>query len=131
MDAHRAGGVYVISVAARLVEAHPRTLRIYEAKGLLRPVRRSNLRLYSRADIERLMLIRHLTVTMGVDLAGVRLLLRLYDGGRFTLAELLPDLAEILAVAGFPPAAIPFRDLDDDNPTTPPAARPGDTPQKA
>lgn len=67
--------VYVISVAADLAGAHPRTLRIYEEKGLLSPVRRNGIRLYSDRDIERILLIRHLTQTLGVNLAGVKLLL--------------------------------------------------------
>lgn len=108
----RAGGVYVISVAARLVEAHPRTLRIYEAEGLVRPARRNNLRLYSPADIRRLLLIRHLTSVEGVNLAGVRYLLALYDAGRYRLAEIFPALADALRSAGFP-------DESADSPTPP------------
>src|SRR4029079_3686973 len=67
--------VYVISVAATLVSAHPRTLRIYEDEGLLCPARTpSNIRLYSENDIRRLTWIRHLTRDRGVNLAGIRLL---------------------------------------------------------
>src|SRR4051795_6286338 len=63
--------VYVISVAATLVSAHPRTLRIYEDEGLLCPARTpSNIRLYSENDIRRLTWIRHLTRERGVNLAG-------------------------------------------------------------
>src|SRR6478735_6715769 len=62
--------VYVISVAATLVSAHPRTLRIYEDEGLLCPARTpSNIRLYSENDIRRLTWIRHLTRDRGVNLA--------------------------------------------------------------
>jgi MerR family transcriptional regulator/heat shock protein HspR len=71
--------VYVISVAAELAGAHPRTLRIYEEKGLLSPVRRNGIRLYSDRDIERILLIRHLTQTLGVNLAGVKLLLEVSE----------------------------------------------------
>src|SRR6187397_3371026 len=67
--------VYVISVAAELVEVHPRTLRIYEGEGLICPARtRSNIRLYSENDIRRVLWIRHLTQNLGVNLAGVRIL---------------------------------------------------------
>ena len=71
---------YMISVAADLVGMHPQTLRIYEAKGLVRPQRtRGNTRLYSEADIERLRLINRLTTELGLNLAGVEHVLRLED----------------------------------------------------
>ena len=71
---------YMISVAADLVGMHPQTLRIYEQKGLVRPQRtRGNTRLYSEADIERLRLINRLTTELGLNLAGVELVLRLED----------------------------------------------------
>ncbi len=71
---------YMISVAAELVGMHPQTLRIYEAKGLVRPSRTSgNTRLYSEADLERLRLIQRLTTELGLNLAGVELVLRLED----------------------------------------------------
>jgi len=70
--------VYVISVAAMLVSAHPRTLRIYEDEGLLCPARTpSNIRLYSENDIRRITWIRHLTRERGVNLAGIRILFEL------------------------------------------------------
>ena len=72
--------VYVISVAATLVSAHPRTLRIYEDEGLLCPARTpSNIRLYSENDIRRLTWIRHLTRERGVNLAGIKLLFELEE----------------------------------------------------
>src|SRR5215470_5853943 len=72
--------VYVISVAATLVSAHPRTLRIYEDEGLLCPARTpSNIRLYSENDIRRILWIRHLTRERGVNLAGVRILFELEE----------------------------------------------------
>ncbi len=71
---------YMISVAADLVGMHPQTLRIYEQKGLVRPSRTSgNTRLYSEADLERLRLIQRLTTELGLNLAGVELVLRLED----------------------------------------------------
>lgn len=70
--------VYVISVAAGIVSAHPRTLRIYEDEGLLCPARTpSNIRLYSENDIRRILWIRHLTRERGVNLAGIRILFEL------------------------------------------------------
>ena len=65
-------GMYMISVAADLVGMHPQTLRIYEAKGLVRPKRTpGGTRLYSEADVERLRIIQRLTTELGLNLAGV------------------------------------------------------------
>ena len=72
--------VYVISVAASIVSAHPRTLRIYEDEGLICPARTpTNIRLYSEDDIRRILWIRHLTQNLGVNLAGVRILFELEE----------------------------------------------------
>lgn len=71
--------VYVISVAAEICGLHPRTLRIYEEKGLLHPVRRNRIRLYSDHDIERVRLIRQLIETHRLNLAGVRLVLEMLE----------------------------------------------------
>ena len=71
---------YMISVAADLVGMHPQTLRIYEAKGLVRPKRTAgNTRLYSESDLDRLRLIQRLTTELGLNLAGVETVLRLED----------------------------------------------------
>jgi MerR family transcriptional regulator, heat shock protein HspR len=78
MDGDR--GRYMISVAAELVGMHPQTLRMYEQKGLVRPSRTSgNTRLYSESDLERLRLIQRLTSELGLNLAGVEMVLRLED----------------------------------------------------
>lgn len=70
----------MISVAAELVGMHPQTLRLYEAKGLVRPGRTpGGTRLYSDADVERLRLIQRLTTELGLNLAGVEHVLRLQD----------------------------------------------------
>lgn len=69
--------VYTISIAAELIGVHPRTLRIYEERGLVRPARRSNLRLYSDEDIRRVRLIRTLIEERGLNLAGVKLFLEI------------------------------------------------------
>ena len=71
---------YMISVAADLVGMHPQTLRIYEAKGLVRPGRTpGGTRLYSERDLERLKLIQRLTTELGLNLAGVQRVLMLED----------------------------------------------------
>lgn len=70
--------LFVISVAARLVEMHPQTLRKYEREGLIAPSRTSgNLRLYSDQDIERLRQVKYLVEERGLNLAGVQLALEL------------------------------------------------------
>jgi DNA-binding transcriptional MerR regulator len=69
-------GVYIISVAARLLEMHPQTLRKYERFGLIRPSRTAGaLRLYSDQDLARLRIVRRLVEELGLNLAGVRLLM--------------------------------------------------------
>jgi MerR family transcriptional regulator/heat shock protein HspR len=70
----------MISVAADLVGMHPQKLRMYEAKGLVRPGRTpGGTRLYSDLDVERLRLIHRLTTELGLNLAGVEHVLRLQD----------------------------------------------------
>lgn len=72
--------IYMISVAAELVGMHQQTLRIYEAKGLVRPRRTpGNTRLYSERDLERLRVIQRLTTELGLNLAGVERVLALED----------------------------------------------------
>ena len=72
--------IYMISIAAELVGMHPQTLRIYETKGLVRPQRTpGGTRMYSEADVERLRIIQRLTSELGLNLAGVELVLRLED----------------------------------------------------
>ena len=72
--------IYMISVAAELLGMHPQTLRMYETKGLVRPQRTpGGTRLYSEADIERLRIVQRLTSELGLNLAGVELVLRLED----------------------------------------------------
>lgn len=73
-------GVYIISVAARILEMHPQTLRKYERIGLLNPFRTGGmLRLYSEEDIARLRLIKHLVGELGLNLAGVQLAMELFN----------------------------------------------------
>ena len=80
---------YMISVAAELVGMHPQTLRIYEQKGLVRPERTpGGTRLYSEADVERLRIVQRLTSELGLNLAGVELVLRLEDELRKAHAQI-------------------------------------------
>jgi len=69
---------YVISVAAKLVNLHPQTLRYYDRIGLLKPSRTAGrIRLYSQRDIETLRKIVRLTEDLGVNLAGVEVILNM------------------------------------------------------
>jgi len=69
---------YMISVVARRFEVHPQTLRLYEREGLVKPSRtQGNTRLYSEDDLERLSFILNLTRDLGVNLAGVEIIMNL------------------------------------------------------
>ncbi len=71
---------YVISIAARMVGMHAQTLRQYERIGLIEPKRtRGNIRLYSRADVARLRQVQRLVSDLGVNLAGVEVILRMSE----------------------------------------------------
>ena len=73
-------GLYFISMAARLLDMHPQTLRKYERLGLIRPERTiGSMRLYSADQIERLRLIKYLVEDAGVNLAGVQRLLSIAE----------------------------------------------------
>jgi MerR family transcriptional regulator/heat shock protein HspR len=80
--------LYVISIASSRVGMHPQTLRLYERLGLVTPARRGNNRLYSERDVERLRQIQNLTQHMGVNLAGVEVILNLLDQVRELQDEL-------------------------------------------
>lgn len=74
----RAG--YMISAVAELYKVHPQTLRLYERVGLLKPSRsEGNTRLYTDADLERLEVILTLTREMGVNLAGIEIILNMRE----------------------------------------------------
>ncbi len=74
------GGVYVISVASRILNVHPQTLRKYERLGLVTPTRSIGmLRLYSAEDVLRVRLIRYMVNNLGMNLAGVEFALSLVN----------------------------------------------------
>jgi MerR family transcriptional regulator/heat shock protein HspR len=82
-------GVFMISIAAELAHMHPQTLRMYEARGLIRPQRSpKNTRLYSQRDVERLRRIQQLTSEEGLNLAGVETVLRMEERVERMRAEL-------------------------------------------
>lgn len=97
MDKDRSQGIYVISVAARLAEVHPQTLRMYERRGLLNPERTpKNRRRYSDDDISRLRRIQELT-GQGLNLSGVAKVLAMEEeicALREKMAKMEEDMAE-------------------------------------
>jgi MerR family transcriptional regulator/heat shock protein HspR len=76
----RARAGYMISAVADLYHLHPQTLRLYERVGLLKPSRsQGNTRLYTDSDLERLEVILNLTRELGVNLAGIEIILNMRD----------------------------------------------------
>jgi MerR family transcriptional regulator, heat shock protein HspR len=84
---------YMISAVAEMYGIHPQTLRLYEREGLLRPSRsEGNTRLYTQEDLNRLEMILNLTRDMGVNLAGVEIILNLrerMDAMQLQVSELI------------------------------------------
>jgi MerR family transcriptional regulator/heat shock protein HspR len=73
-------GAYMISAVAEMYEIHPQTLRLYEREGLLRPSRsEGNTRLYTDEDLERLELILNLARDLGVNIAGIAVVLQMRE----------------------------------------------------
>lgn len=90
--------VYAISVAARLCDMHPQTLRLYERLGLVTPNRLDNRnRLYSEEDIERLKKIQRLTRDLGVNLAGVTVIFSLLEQMDEMKAEMQVEMDQLRA----------------------------------
>jgi MerR family transcriptional regulator, heat shock protein HspR len=88
----RAG--YMISAVAELYKIHPQTLRLYERVGLLKPSRsRGNTRLYTDQDLERLEVILMLTRDLGVNLAGIEVVLNMRD----KMAEMQRQMEEFIS----------------------------------
>ena len=75
----QSNGVYIMRVASMLTGMHPQTLRKYERAGLLEPSRTKRLRMYSEEDIARLKTIKHLVDDLGLNLAGVKIALKVND----------------------------------------------------
>lgn len=84
--------VYLISIVAKILDIHPQTLRQYERENLINPSRSDGrIRLYSQRDIERIKLILRLTRELGVNLAGVDIILNLKE----TIDGLEKEIAEL------------------------------------
>ncbi|MGH7867229.1 MAG: heat shock protein transcriptional repressor HspR [Candidatus Dormibacteraceae bacterium] len=104
-------GAYMISAVAEMYEIHPQTLRLYEREGLLKPSRtEGKTRLYSDEDLERLEFILNLTRDLGVNLAGVEVVLNLRERIEQAQAEMERMMA-LLESHGLADQAAPSRGL--------------------
>ena len=93
-DKKKGKAAYMISAVAESYSIHPQTLRLYEREGLLKPSRsEGNTRLYTEEDIERLELILSLTRDLGVNLAGVEVVLNM----RQRMEEVQREIHEFIA----------------------------------
>ena len=99
--------VYLISIVAKILEIHPQTLRQYERENLICPSRSDGrIRLYSQRDIDKIKMILRLTRELGVNLAGVDVVLRLkeqMEAMEQEIAELRHELARAKNATSVPP----------------------------
>jgi len=89
--------LFMISVVSEMLHVHPQTLRLYEREGLVTPKRTKRQRLYSEEDVERLSMIVRLTRELGVNKAGVEVILRLMhriEGMQREMEEMMGFLDE-------------------------------------
>jgi len=103
---------YMISAVAEQYAIHPQTLRLYEREGLLKPSRSDgNTRLYTDQDVERLEVILHLTRDLGVNLAGVEIILNM----REKMGEMQAQIQEFIATLNRELAARTGRPVPSDD----------------
>lgn len=99
--------VYMISIVAKILEIHPQTLRQYERENLISPSRSDGrIRLYSQRDIEKIKTILRLTREVGVNLAGVDVVMRLKEKMEMMeqeMMELRSEIARMRCSSGVPP----------------------------
>ncbi len=94
--ARRSKAAYMISAVAEQYNIHPQTLRLYEREGLLRPSRsEGNTRLYTDEDLERLEVILKLTRDLGVNLAGVEIILNMREKMAAMQAQIEQFIAQL------------------------------------
>mgnify|MGYP005836267079 FL=1 len=84
--------LYMISIVSRMLNVHPQTLRLYEREGFITPYRTKRTRLYSQEDVERLAMIIRLSRELGVNRAGVEVILRM----RHKLEVLQREMEEMM-----------------------------------
>jgi len=124
---------YMISAVAEQYAIHPQTLRLYEREGLLKPSRsEGNTRLFTDDDLERLEVILHLTRDLGVNLAGVEIILNMREKMgemQLQIQEFITTLNRELAARTARPPASPERNslipVINLRPPAPPARRKG------
>jgi len=105
---------FVISIAAKMVGMHAQSLRHYERLGLVRPSRsRGRVRLYSRADVERLLHIQRLVNDLGVNLAGAEVVIRLNERIRRMEEEMERLRAELQSYRDRMLPAVPPQEVAD------------------
>lgn len=99
--------VYMISIVAKILDIHPQTLRQYERENLIAPSRSDGrIRLYSQRDIEKIKTILRLTRELGVNLAGVDVVMRLKDKMEMMeqeMAEMRAELSRLRSSSNVPP----------------------------
>jgi MerR family transcriptional regulator/heat shock protein HspR len=94
--------LYLIGVVADMLKVHPQTLRLYERKGLVRPSRTvGRTRLYSEEDVDDVRRILRLTRDLGVNLAGVEIILRM----RRQMLSMQQEIEELASYSRQPPGA--------------------------
>ncbi|OGW54700.1 MAG: MerR family transcriptional regulator [Nitrospirae bacterium RBG_13_43_8] len=84
--------LFMISVVSKMLGVHPQTLRLYEREGLITPNRTKRSRLYSEEDVERLEMILRLTKELGVNKAGVEVILRM----RYRLEAMQKEIEDMM-----------------------------------
>ena len=117
MMAERKLRLYMISVVSEMLGIHPQTLRIYEREGFIKPSRSvGNTRLYSEDDIEKLEMVLRLTRELGVNLAGVEVILSMREkmeqmqhGMEETIRQLQEELFEMRRREEIRKASMPVR----------------------
>src|SRR5436190_20949181 len=93
MNKRKSRGAYMISSVAEQYQIHPQTLRLYEREGLIKPSRSDgNTRLYTDEDLELLEVVLHLTRDLGVNLAGVEIILNM----RAKMSEMQRQIEEFV-----------------------------------
>jgi len=94
MSKRKSRGAYMISSVAEQYQIHPQTLRLYEREGLIKPSRSDgNTRLYTDEDLELLEVVLHLTRDLGVNLAGVEIVLNM----RAKMSEMQRQIEEFVS----------------------------------
>jgi MerR family transcriptional regulator/heat shock protein HspR len=126
MARKRSKAAYMISAVAEQYGVHPQTLRLYEREGLLKPSRSDgNTRLYTDEDLELLEVILHLTRDLGVNLAGVEIVLNM----RAKMAEMQRQIEEFVSILNQELAARSGAPQTDSSKTLIPVVRPEPAPR--